>query len=162
MPGAPAGAADARFVPGPGRPAASHAPAGAPVVRAIRAAPHPRAGAEAPPMASQADVRRIALSLPETEEAPDRFAFSVRNKGKRKGFVWVWMERVTPKKPRVPQPAVIAVRGASLVDKDLLLTHNPAKFFTEPHYDGFPAILVRSEEHTSELQSPYVISYAVF
>ena len=94
-------------------------------------------------MASQADVRRIALSLPETEEAPDRFAFSVRNKGKRKGFVWVWMERVTPKKPRVPQPAVIAVRVASLVDKDLLLTHNPAKFFTEPHYDGFPAILVR-------------------
>ena len=63
-------------------------------------------------MASQADVRRIALSLPETEEAPDRFAFSVRNKGKRKGFVWVWMERVTPKKPRVPQPAVIAVRVA--------------------------------------------------
>ena len=38
-------------------------------------------------MATQADVRRIALSLPETEEAPDRFAFSVRNEGKLKGFV---------------------------------------------------------------------------
>ena len=50
-------------------------------------------------MATQADVRRIALSLPETEEAPNHFAFSVRNKGKLKGFVWVWMERVTPKKP---------------------------------------------------------------
>lgn len=35
-------------------------------------------------MATQADVRRIALSLPETEEARDRFAFSVRNKGKLK------------------------------------------------------------------------------
>ena len=52
-------------------------------------------------MATQADVRRIALSLPETEEAPNHFAFSVRIKGKPKGFVWVWMERVTPKKARV-------------------------------------------------------------
>jgi hypothetical protein len=51
---------------------------------------------EAAPMASQADVRRIALSLPETEEARNHFAFSVRNKGKLKGFVWVWTERVEP------------------------------------------------------------------
>lgn len=94
-------------------------------------------------MASQADVRRIALSLPETEEAPTHFAFSVRNKGKLKGFVWVWMERVIPKKPRVPQPTVIAVRVASLDDRDVLLDLDPAKFFTEPHYKGFPAILVR-------------------
>ena len=94
-------------------------------------------------MATQADVRRIALSLPETEEAPGRFAFSVRHKGKLKGFVWVWMERVAPKKPRVPQPAVIAVRVASLYDKDFLLGADPVKFFTEPHYDGFCAVLVR-------------------
>ena len=53
------------------------------------------------------------------------------------------MERVTPKKPRVPQPKVIAVRVANLVDKDFLLRLNPEQFFTEPHYDGFPAILVR-------------------
>jgi len=65
-------------------------------------------------MATQADVRRIALSLPATEESPDRFAFAVRNKGKVKGFVWVWMERVAPKKARVPEPSVIAVRTASL------------------------------------------------
>ena len=94
-------------------------------------------------MATQADVRRIALSWPETEEAENHFAFSVRNKGKLKGFVWVWLERVAPKKPRVPQPAVIAARVASLVEKDVLLKLDPAKFFTEPHYDGFPAILVR-------------------
>ncbi len=94
-------------------------------------------------MARQADVRRVALSLPETVEAPNHFAFSVRNKGKLKGFVWVWMERVTPKKPRVPQPDVIAVRVASLADKDFLLALDPAKFFTEPHYNGFPAVLVR-------------------
>jgi hypothetical protein len=36
-------------------------------------------------MATQADVRRIALALPDTEEATDRFAFSVRNKGKLRG-----------------------------------------------------------------------------
>jgi len=71
-------------------------------------------------MATQADVRRIALSLPEVEEAPNHFAFSVCKKGKRKGFVWVWMERVAPKKPRVPEPSVIAVRVASLDDKDVL------------------------------------------
>jgi hypothetical protein len=93
-------------------------------------------------MASQADVRRIALSLPQTEEAVERFAFSVRNKGKLKGFVWVWMERIEPKKPRVPQPDVIAVRVASLAEKDHLLALDPTKFFTEPHYNGFPAILV--------------------
>ena len=93
-------------------------------------------------MATQADVRRIALSLPGSEEAEGRFAFSVRNKGKPKGFAWVWMERIHPKKPRVPQPKVLAVRVANLTDKDLLLAHNPGKFFTEPHYDGFPAILV--------------------
>lgn len=94
-------------------------------------------------MATQSHVRRIALSLPGTEEDPNHFAFSVRNKGKLKGFVWVWLERVVPKKPRVPQPKVIAVRVASLDDKDFLLSLDPVKFFTEPHYNGFPAVLVR-------------------
>ena len=105
-------------------------------------------------MATQADVRRIALSLPETEEAPDRFAFSVRNKGKLKGFVWVWLERIAPKKARVPQPKVIAVRVASLDDKEFLLASDPDKFFTEPHYNGYPAVLVRLPAVTArELKS---------
>ena len=107
-------------------------------------------------MASQADVRRIALSLPETEEAPDHFAFSVRSKGKLKGFVWVWMERVAPKKARVPQPTVIAVRVASLYDKDFLLGLDPVKFFTEPHYDGFPAVLVRLPAVTARELRPII------
>src|SRR5438552_3460468 len=96
-------------------------------------------------MATQADVRRIALSLPGAEEGSDHFAFSVRNKGKAKGFAWVWMERVTPKKPRVPNPGVLAVRVANLGQKDLILSADRKKFFTEPHYDGFPAVLVRLE-----------------
>ena len=94
-------------------------------------------------MATQAAVRKIALSFPETEEAEDHFAFSVRNKGKLKGFVWVWKERVDPKKPRIANPGVIAVRVANLGQKDLLLSADSKKFFTEPHYNGFPAVLVR-------------------
>jgi len=94
-------------------------------------------------MATQADVRRIALSFPETEEAKNRFGFSVRNKGKLKQFVWAWNERVNPKKPRVPNPGVIAVRVANLAQRDLMLAADSEKFFTEPHYEGFPAVLVR-------------------
>ena len=100
-------------------------------------------------MATQADVRRIALSFPKTEEAENDFAFSVWNKGKLKGFAWVWKERVNPKKPRVPNHAVMAIRTANLAQRDVLLAADPKKFFTEPHYNGFPAVLVRLEAVTA-------------
>lgn len=104
-------------------------------------------------MATQADVRKIALSLPGAEETPGRFAFSVLNKGKAKGFVWVWMERIDPRKARVPNAGVIAVRVANLAQKDLILASDSGKFFTEPHYNGFPAVLVRLAAATkSDLQ----------
>ena len=94
-------------------------------------------------MASQQDVRRIALSLPGTSEASERFAFSVLAKGKSKGFVWAWNERVHPKKPRVARDDVVAVRVVDGADKEALLASDPEVFFTEPHYNGFPAVLVR-------------------
>jgi hypothetical protein len=94
-------------------------------------------------MATQADVKRIASKLPGAEQPPDRFAFAVLNKRKLKKFVWVWMERVTPKKPRVPNHEVIAVRVADLDEKERLLAAKPAACFTEPHYNGFPAVLIR-------------------
>jgi len=94
-------------------------------------------------VATQADVRRLALARPGTVETKGRFAFEVLNKGKLKGYAWVWLERVEPKKPRVPNPGVLAVRVANLIDKDLLISAEPTKFFTEPHYNGFPAVLVR-------------------
>lgn len=94
-------------------------------------------------MANQEDVRRIALSLPGTSEAPDHFAFSVLNKGRLKSFVWAWAERLEPKKPRIPNPGVVAVRVASRFDKEALLSADQEKFFTEPHYNGFPAVLIR-------------------
>src|SRR2546426_10536844 len=94
-------------------------------------------------MADQHDVRRIALALPDTSEAADRFAFSVRNKGKWKGFVWAWNERVEAKRPRVPRPDVVAIRVVDRFDKEALLASDQERFFTEPHYNDFPAILVR-------------------
>jgi hypothetical protein len=94
-------------------------------------------------MSTQEDVRRIALSLPETSEAADHFGFGVLSKGKLRGFAWAWNERVEPKRPKVPNPQVLAVRVANQAEKEELLAADPEKFFTEPHYNGFPAVLVR-------------------
>jgi hypothetical protein len=94
-------------------------------------------------MADQEDVRRIALSLPATSEAEDHFAFSVLNKGKQKGFVWAWNERVEPKKPKVPSTTVVALRVADQIEKEALLATEGDWIFTEPHYNGYPAVLVR-------------------
>lgn len=94
-------------------------------------------------MATQDDVRRIALSLPDVSEGEGSFGFSVLNRGKQKGIAWVWLERIHPKKARVPCPEVLAVRVPDDVAKQLYLSSDPVKFFTEPHYNGYPAILVR-------------------
>ena len=94
-------------------------------------------------MADRDDVRRIALSLPGAREETDRFAFFVENKGKPKAFVWVWLERTDPKRARVPNPDVVAIRLPHRDEKEALIEADPTKFFTEPHYNGFPAILVR-------------------
>ena len=94
-------------------------------------------------MATRADVQRIALSLPGAEKGADHFAFGIRRKGKLKGFAWVWMERAAPKKPRMPNPRVLAVRVANLAEKERLLDACRKELFTEPHYEGFPAVLVR-------------------
>ena len=108
-------------------------------------------------MATQADVRRIALTLPGTTEGTDRFAFSVENKGKQKGFVWVWMERKDPKKARTPCPTVLAVRVRDQAEKAALLAGDPDVFFTEPHYNGFPAVLVRLPKVTRPLLRKLIV-----
>ncbi|MFN8440551.1 MAG: hypothetical protein U0175_07280 [Caldilineaceae bacterium] len=94
-------------------------------------------------MADLTDLQRIALSFPETTHEEGHIAYAVLNKGKSKGFAWVWMERVDPKKPKVPNQGVIAIRVQNNLEKEMLIEAQPAKFFTEPHYNGFPAILVR-------------------
>jgi hypothetical protein len=90
-------------------------------------------------MADQDDVRRIALALPETTEDEGHFAFGVDGKQ----FAWAWMERIDPKRARVPNPDVIAVRVANELEKQSLLSLDGDVFFTEAHYNGYPAVLVR-------------------
>jgi hypothetical protein len=97
-------------------------------------------------VASREDVRRVALSLPGVSASDSDFAFSVEwPNGKQKSFAWSWKERIDPKKARVPNPDVLAVRVADLEEKELLLAtdREGERFFTEPHYNGFPAVLVR-------------------
>ncbi len=90
-------------------------------------------------MPSQDDVRRIALALPETTEEPGSFRFLVAGKA----FAWAWLERIEPKRARVPSRDVVAIRIAHDSEKEALIEMDPEACFTEPHYDGFPAILVR-------------------
>jgi hypothetical protein len=89
-------------------------------------------------MADLTDARRIALSLPET--APDGGS-AVKVAGK--AFIWTWQERIDPKKARVPNPDVLVVCVSGEDVKLGLCDAEPGKYFTEPHYDGYRAVLVR-------------------
>jgi hypothetical protein len=90
-------------------------------------------------MADEADVRRIALSLPGTAQEPGNFAFLVKDKG----FAWSYMERVDPNRPRVRRPDVLVVCVADQSEKQTLLAADPTKFFTTAHYEGHKSVLVR-------------------
>jgi hypothetical protein len=90
-------------------------------------------------MATLDDARRIAAALPEAVADPDGFAYRVDGRL----FTWIWMERLLPKRPRVPNHEVIGIRVADEAEKQAMLGLDPAIFFTEPHYDGYPAVLVR-------------------
>lgn len=103
-------------------------------------------------MPDLSDVERIVQTLPETTRDG---GFAVKCVPKPRGFAWTWMERVEPKRPRVPRPEVLAVRTADLRAKDELLAADPEIYFTEPHYRGYPAVLVRlpriSKEELTEI-----------
>jgi len=90
-------------------------------------------------MATRDDLRRLAVALPAVTVDPEAMHVSVEDKA----IVWPWLERIQPKRARVPNPDVIALWVASESDKELLIEMDPAVFFTEAHYDGYPAILVR-------------------
>ncbi len=107
-------------------------------------------------MATQDDVRKIASELPGAIEGDDRFAFSVMVKDKPKGFLWSWMERVDPKKPKVINDGVIAVVVPNEMAKEMLIASNPAIYFTEPHYDGYLAVLVRLDAISVEDLRPLI------
>ena len=95
-------------------------------------------------VASWDDVRRIALSLPETSErvARDLRQWRVRDKG----FVWERPLRradVEALGDGAPNGPILGARVEHIGAKEALLADDPGVFFTTPHFDGYPAILVR-------------------
>lgn len=84
----------------------------------------------APGMATEDDVRRIALSLPETIEKPwyGTPGFRVKDKG----FLRI----------RSEAEGGLVVFVADEGEKEALLASDPAVFFTTPHYDGYATVLV--------------------
>lgn len=95
-------------------------------------------------MATWDDVRRIALALPETTEVTSRgnLTWTVKDKG----FVWERPLRrgdLEALGDAAPDGPILAARVADVGVKDALIADNPASFFTTPHFNGYPAILVR-------------------
>ncbi|MBC8064954.1 MAG: hypothetical protein H7Y17_09000 [Chlorobia bacterium] len=101
-------------------------------------------------MATQDDVRRIASLLPGAVEGQERFGFSVEVKGKWKGFCWSWAERVDPKKARVINDEVLVISVPGLAAKELLVGSAQDRFVDDPHYNGYPAVIVRLADWSAE------------
>src|SRR5262249_39332721 len=89
------------------------------------------------------DVRRIALAMPETTEQPSRGFPQWRVKGT--GVCWGRPPRRAHGRGRRagPDGPILAARVADLGVKEALLASDPAVFFTTPHFNGYPAVLVR-------------------
>jgi hypothetical protein len=98
-------------------------------------------------MPSQEDVARIASSLPGA--TPSETDSSFRINGRL--FVWPWPERVDPKRPKVLSKEVVVVAVRDEMDKQTLLNSGNSAIFTEPHYDGWPDILLRLSDIDAEL-----------
>ena len=85
------------------------------------------------------DVRRVALSLPHTEEVPsDGFDFRVGNRG----FVWSYPERVRGQ-GRVLRTDIAVLYVGDEAEKQALLNGEPEVFFTTPAYDWSPLVMLR-------------------
>ncbi len=102
-------------------------------------------------MASWDDVRRIALALPETSEAISRDLRSWRVKDK--GFVWERPLRRSDLEALgdgAPDGPILGARVEHLGAKEALLADDPNVFFTTPHFDGYPAVLVQLDHISAE------------
>ncbi len=99
-------------------------------------------------MATWDDVRRLALRLPETAEQTSGEGL-LQWKVRDKGFVW---ERPLRRADHAalgaaaPTGAILGIRVPDLGAKEALLADNPDVFFVTPHFDGYPALLVRLDE----------------
>jgi hypothetical protein len=93
------------------------------------------------------DVRRIALALPETSERPSHGNVSWRVRDKL--FVWERPLRqadVRALGDAAPVGPVLGARVEHVGAKEALLADDPSVYFTTPHFDGYPAILIRLDE----------------
>ena len=98
-------------------------------------------------MANWDDVRRIALALPETTEGVSWGSLHWKVKGK--GFVW---ERPLRRSDfaalgdKAPNGPILGAHVDHEGIKQALIADKPHLFFTTPHFDGHPSILVRLDE----------------
>jgi hypothetical protein len=85
-------------------------------------------------MATESDVRAIALSLPGTTE--EQWYQTPGYKVARKGFLRL----------RTEAEGGLVVFVSDMGEKQALLTSNPDAFFTTSHYDGSPIVLVNLDK----------------
>jgi hypothetical protein len=102
-------------------------------------------------MATWDDVRRLALALPDAEERLSRDMRQWRVDGK----LFVWERPLRPKEiealgDQAPSGAILGARVEHFVAKEALLAEEPRVFFTTPHFDRTPAVLVRLDRITVE------------
>ena len=102
-------------------------------------------------MATWAEVEKIALALPEVAEQP---SFSNRAwKVRKKLFAWERplrakeIEQLGGPEPQggAPTGEILGVRVPDEEAKLALLESEPQIYFTTPHFDGHPSVLVRLE-----------------
>ena len=99
-------------------------------------------------MATWEDVHRLALALPQTAEESSRDglpSWSV----KRRSFAWERPLRRADHEAlgdAAPQGPILAARVPDLGAKEALLADDANVYFTTPHFNGYPAILVRLDE----------------
>ena len=95
-------------------------------------------------MASWDDVGRLALALPETTERLSRDLRQWRVRDKL--FVWERPLRRADLEAlgcSAPDGPILGASVEHLGAKEALIGDDPTVFFTTPHFDGYPAILVR-------------------
>jgi hypothetical protein len=95
-------------------------------------------------VASWDDVRRIAMSMPGAEERATRGSSAWWVGGKL--FVWERPLRKTDLEAlgdSAPEGPILGARVEHEGAKRALIESDPDVFFTTPHFDGYPAVLVR-------------------
>ena len=98
-------------------------------------------------MATWDDVRRLALEMPEASEVVSRDLRQWRVKDKL--FVWERPLRRSDLEAlgdAAHQGAILGARVEHLGAKEALLADDARVFFTTPHFEGYPAILVRLDD----------------